>query len=176
MALSNEDKRAIQIAGEYKTLVNEAFDLCLRQTKHEGSRVACGHASFSLGVLKTVSAGDALAALWKHATCKWGDLSPKESERNTFAMQNGGPLLSVQKTTRGERIVIFTRSDRSATLVLLPQECKRAGADYSRFHRASKVIDDNQVRRQLYRFDFVAEQRDRAKALRPHVQISLAKD
>ena len=171
MPLSEDDKNAIRTVATYATDVNASLTRCLTQVQTSEPRISCGRASFSLGVMKTVSQDEAIAALLKHAQCKWEHLSPREVARNTFAVENGGPLLSVHKTTEGKPFVIFTRSDRSASLLLLPEEFKKERQDRPPASRPAHVINQLQVRRQLYRYDYCAEQRDlvRTSTQRPQV-------
>ena len=62
-----------------------------------------------------------LAALKRHRTGDWGDVSLESAQENGLALKNGGRLISVY-LHGGIRFWVVTDSKRSRTTVLLPEE------------------------------------------------------
>ena len=61
------------------------------------------------------------AALRRHITCDWGDISEFDKQTNDDAMKNGERILSAYDLSFG-RIWIITEWDRKTTTILLPSE------------------------------------------------------
>jgi len=87
--------------------------------------------AFELGQI--VATPGALAALKKagqqpgefltrHVNCEWGDLSEEDRMENDYSLEHGFRLLSAYGTHAGDKLLIITESDRSATTLLLPEE------------------------------------------------------
>jgi len=87
--------------------------------------------SFELGLI--VSIPTALAALrrsnqspheflQRHKACDWGDLSQKDKSANQYAVTHKKRILSAYHTKNNEKILIMTESDRSVTIILLPED------------------------------------------------------
>jgi hypothetical protein len=87
----------------------------------------------SLGrILITSAAEEALdrpdidAALGRHVRGDWGDLCPDDCRQNELALREGERLCSAYTDRRATRFYIITKADRSATMVLLPEDyCAR---------------------------------------------------
>ena len=90
---------------------------------------------FDLGrVVVTPKASEVLEAgglkledlLARHRSGDWGDVSDETAEINEQAVQKHFALVSRYATPAGERVTVFTRPDRSFTLVSVapktPQE------------------------------------------------------
>ena len=84
---------------------------------------------FSLGqivvtpnVLESVPRGEIFAALRRHQSRDWGDVSPQDKWANDRAIEDGERLLSVYHSKGGIKFWIITEADRSATTVLLPED------------------------------------------------------
>jgi len=61
----------------------------------------------------------------RHARCDWGQLTEEDLEANTWALQQGGRLLSSYPLPPGMpegKVWVITEADRSVTTVLLPSE------------------------------------------------------
>lgn len=59
----------------------------------------------------------------KHQEGDWGDISEFDKARNNSAVRDGFFVLSAHILPKtGEKILIVTESDRSATTLLLPEE------------------------------------------------------
>ncbi len=65
---------------------------------------------------------EVLQALSSHLQGDWGDCEPADAEENERALQNGNRLFSVYHTKEGTKFWIITEADRSATMVLLPED------------------------------------------------------
>ena len=87
---------------------------------------------FSLGQI--VATPGALAALEKtgqhpqeflsrHLHGDWGkDLSDEDCRENQFGLEHGFRILSSYRTNAGDKLWVITESDRSVTMLLLPDE------------------------------------------------------
>lgn len=86
---------------------------------------------FHLGqIVLTPEAKEALARagqdaeffLKKHAGGDYGDIAEDDQKSNQRALKEGGRLVSMFLTLRGEAILIITEADRSVTTLMLPEE------------------------------------------------------
>jgi hypothetical protein len=60
--------------------------------------------------------------LARHARGDWGDLDAHDIAENQFSLDHGFRLLSSYTTSAGDKLLIITEADRSATTLLLPEE------------------------------------------------------
>jgi hypothetical protein len=60
--------------------------------------------------------------LEKHASSDWGDVCPDDQRANDQALRDGGRLVSLYMTLRGEAILIITEYNRSVTTLMLAEE------------------------------------------------------
>lgn len=58
----------------------------------------------------------------RHAHADWGEVSKDDKQENEYAVEQGFRILSAYTTSAGERIWVLTEADRSATIMLLPEE------------------------------------------------------
>jgi hypothetical protein len=88
-------------------------------------------ALFSLGmVVATPGALDLLDSvgvypgelLARHQSGDWGDCGSEDWEANDSDLRIGGRLFSVYRISDGLRVWAITEADRSATMLLLPEE------------------------------------------------------
>ena len=75
------------------------------------------------GAMREVPAREAGEALARHLCGDWGDVCQEDWAENDFSLREGFRLLSRYKTTKGAVFRIITEADRSATTILLPEEC-----------------------------------------------------
>lgn len=61
------------------------------------------------------------AALARHASGDWGELSASDAKQNAYALIHGSRLFSVYASSAG-RFWIITEADRSATTILMPED------------------------------------------------------
>jgi len=59
----------------------------------------------------------------RHTQGDWGDLVEEDRLSNEQALVDDGQLVSVYQATTGQRFWIITASDRSVTIILLPEDC-----------------------------------------------------
>jgi hypothetical protein len=65
---------------------------------------------------------DALQAIEDHARGDWGLVFPEDRQANEDALRDGDRLMSVYRSSKGQRFWIITEADRSATTVLFPDD------------------------------------------------------
>lgn len=65
---------------------------------------------------------DATFFLGKHVSGDWGDVCEEDQNSNFQALRDGGRLVSLFVTLKGDAILIITEHDRSLTTILLPEE------------------------------------------------------
>lgn len=65
---------------------------------------------------------DMFAALARHLHGDWGDLGEEDWEANEVGLAEGERLLSVYRSSVGEKFWIITEWDRSLTTILLPSD------------------------------------------------------
>ena len=63
-----------------------------------------------------------LEFLFRHQSGDWGELCGEDNRENEFSIANSFRILSKYHTTEGEALYVITKSDRSATTILLPEE------------------------------------------------------
>jgi AraC-like DNA-binding protein len=81
-----------------------------------------GQTVITPGALETLTHGDVLSALYRHASGDWGDLCEEDRRSNEQGLRHGDRLLSAYHSTGGVKFWIITEWDRSVTTVLLPEE------------------------------------------------------
>jgi hypothetical protein len=69
------------------------------------------------------SGQDAGFFLARHQQGDWGSVDEEDRRLNDEALLHGDRLLSAYRTLRGMKLRVITEADRSATTVLLPDEC-----------------------------------------------------
>lgn len=70
---------------------------------------------------QTDKVDEVTAALRRHITCDWGDISEFDKKANDDAMKNSDQILSAYNMSFG-RIWIITEHDRKTTTILFPEE------------------------------------------------------
>jgi hypothetical protein len=58
----------------------------------------------------------------RHANGDWGEVTEEDKRENALSVQQGFRILSAYTTTADDRIWVLTEADRSATIILLPEE------------------------------------------------------
>jgi hypothetical protein len=90
------------------------------------SKVHLGKLYTSSGVNSQIAQSSKFAAfvyhsLLRHATGDWGDVSPTDCQENNLSVKKGWRILSAYSSGES-RIWIITEADRSATVILYPEE------------------------------------------------------
>lgn len=65
---------------------------------------------------------ETLAALKRHGSGDFGDLTDHDKEVNLEALEHGGQILSAYNSSDGLRFYVITDPDRSVTTILLCEE------------------------------------------------------
>ena len=58
----------------------------------------------------------------RHVNGDWGDVTDADKQENEVSIEQGFRILSAYTTSAGDRIWVLTKADRSATIILLPEE------------------------------------------------------
>ena len=58
----------------------------------------------------------------RHVNGDWGDVTDADKQENEVSIEQGFRILSAYTTSAGDRIWVLTEADRSATIILLPEE------------------------------------------------------
>src|SRR5260370_42170343 len=58
----------------------------------------------------------------RHVNGDWGEVDCHDAAENEFSLERGFRLLSSYTTTAGDKVVVITEADRSATTLILPHE------------------------------------------------------
>ena len=58
----------------------------------------------------------------RHVNGDWGDVPDADKQENEHSVEKGSRILSAYTTSAGDKIWILTEADRSATIILLPEE------------------------------------------------------
>ena len=75
----------------------------------------------AMKLIRTAS-GDLLPTLLeRHQSGDWGDVPKEDARENEFSVRHGFRVVSSYPVA-GERLWVVTEADRSATIVLLPEE------------------------------------------------------
>jgi len=65
---------------------------------------------------------DFVGGFCRHLNCDWGELGDEDKRLNDDSLKYGGRIRSVYKSSGGKKFWIVTEADRSATIILLPEE------------------------------------------------------
>jgi hypothetical protein len=76
------------------------------------------------GALSALEKAEQLPAafLARHVNDDWEDVPDADKQENAVAIEQGFRILSAYTTSAGDRIWVLTEADRSATIILLPEE------------------------------------------------------
>ena len=82
--------------------------------------VPLGRVVMSACARRALTDKDIYAALARHKTGDWGDVSEADRRANNNALNRGGRLLSVYTGADGDTFWVITEADKSSTTVPLP--------------------------------------------------------
>lgn len=74
------------------------------------------------GAQNAIATQEVIAALKRHATGDYGEVSDFDKEANDEALETGDRILSAYVSSKDIRFWIITEGDRSCTTILLPEE------------------------------------------------------
>lgn len=83
-------------------------------------RFTLGSIAATATALAATTNSEVMAALMRHVTGDWGEISREDALANENALIHSNRLLSTYRTTAGRKFWIITEADRSVTTVLLP--------------------------------------------------------
>ena len=58
----------------------------------------------------------------RHVNGDWGEVPDADKHENELAVEQGLRILSAYTTSAGDKLWILTEADRSATILMLPEE------------------------------------------------------
>lgn len=85
------------------------------------TRIPLGQLVITPRAKDTIPRAEVLAALLRHQTGDFGDLSEDDKQANYEALEYGDRILSAYNASNGIRFWIITEGDRSSTTILLPE-------------------------------------------------------
>ena len=87
-------------------------------------RFPLGQVVATPGALSALEKAEQLPAefLDRHVNGDWGEVPDADKEENERSVEQGLRIRSAYTTSAGDRIWVLTEADRSATIILLPEE------------------------------------------------------
>ena len=83
------------------------------------------------GALSALEKAEQLPAalLDRHVNADWGEVPDADKEENEWSVEQGLRIRSAYTTSAGDRMWVRTAADRSATILLLPEEYGSQGSN-----------------------------------------------
>ena len=87
-------------------------------------RFPLGRVVATPGALAALEKAEQLPAalLDRHVNGDWGEVPDADKRENELAVEQGLRILSAYTTSAGDKLWILTEADRSATILMLPEE------------------------------------------------------
>ena len=87
-------------------------------------RFPLGRVVATPGALAALEKAEQLPATFldRHVNGDWGEVPEEDKQENELSVEQGFRILSAYTTSAGDKIWILTEADRSATILLLPEE------------------------------------------------------
>jgi hypothetical protein len=87
-------------------------------------RFALGRVVATPGALSALEKAEQLPAefLDRHVNGDWGEVPDPDKQENELSVEQGFRILSAYTTSAGDKLWILTEADRSATILMLPEE------------------------------------------------------
>jgi hypothetical protein len=87
-------------------------------------RFPLGRVVATPGALAALEKAEQLPAefLDRHVNGDWGEMPEADKQENELSVEQGFRILSAYTTSAGDRVWILTEADRSATILMLPEE------------------------------------------------------
>jgi hypothetical protein len=87
-------------------------------------RFALGRVVATPGALRALEKAEQAPDVFldRHGNGDWGDVPEEDKQENEVSVEQGFRILSAYTTSAGDRIWVLTEADRSATILLLPEE------------------------------------------------------
>ena len=85
-------------------------------------RIPLGQTVITPNASDRVHPADVCAALRRHASGDWGELTAEDKAENELLLKQGFRLLSAYTDRNGVKFWLITEADRSTTTCLLPED------------------------------------------------------
>ena len=87
-------------------------------------RFALGRVVATPGALRALEKAEQAPDVFldRHVNGDWGDVPEEDKQENEVSVEQGFRILSAYTTSASDRIWVLTEADRSATIILLPEE------------------------------------------------------
>jgi hypothetical protein len=87
-------------------------------------RFPLGRVVATPGALAALEKAEQLPAefLDRHVNGDWGEVPDADKQENELSIEQGFRILSAYTTSAGDKLWILTEADRSATILMLPEE------------------------------------------------------
>ncbi len=92
------------------------------QTNLHSQSFPLGQTVIHPNALNRVHPEDVRICLERHARRDWGDVRKEDAAENELSLKEGFRILSAYRDRNGVKFWIITEADRSATMVLLPED------------------------------------------------------
>src|SRR5262249_52570934 len=114
-------------AGSRKCERSAGYDLRPAHASTKGGamiRFPLGRGVATTGVLSALEKAEQLPAMFldRHVNGGWGEVPDADKQENELSVEQGFRILSAYTTSAGDKIWILTEADRSATILMLPEE------------------------------------------------------
>jgi len=86
------------------------------------SKFQLGQIVSTPNALEQLTHDDIMVGLTRHQSGDWGDVAADDHQENEMAVNHGLRVFSVYHSATGTKFWIITEADRSATVVLLPED------------------------------------------------------
>ena len=122
----SRDRFSLRLRGQSDTdltqLLRPGPQLTLQVRVTRAPRFELGRLCITPGAAKDVPAQEVLQAVARHATGDWGLLTLHDWQQNEDALRHGSRLVSVYRSSTGQRFYVITEALRDLTTVLLPED------------------------------------------------------
>lgn len=81
-----------------------------------------GRTVITANAQNVLTASDIANALDRHQSGDWGELCEEDKQVNEDALKNCERIMSVYKSSGGQKFWVITEADRSCTTVLMPED------------------------------------------------------
>jgi len=87
-------------------------------------KFSLGETNATPGFLKAISESGESPSIFldRHASADWGDISKEDAKKNEKSLKKGLRIRSEYETSKGVKLWVITKGDRSSTTIMLPSE------------------------------------------------------
>jgi hypothetical protein len=120
-SLYKKNRTLVAFRTVHAHITMEAFGL-LNRPNPSIATFPLGRIVVSLNAIANLTRDEIIAAIQRHQSGDWGDVSEEDRKENELSLQRCFRLLSVFRSARGVTFWIITQSDRRVTKILLPED------------------------------------------------------